>query len=701
MKPESSPSSEFERTQGLQVMMIVKAIGDSAITIKLMPCRVNNRVACGSLFGFQVPSTPFTRDPSSLHIMDAIISLMLHPRLTSWFAKGSDSGWFDPVYPLTLFFAFGIYTVVQKYHKKHNSPIPFQYSVPEQANPEYKGQIIPDANLNSHLENPELSQLFPVADRKFITAFDPATGLHLATVSADSADDIAYKIQLAKEAQRDWKHTTFTQRRRVVRTLMKWLVDNQDACARIACRDTGKTLIDAALGEILTTCSKMEWLLNHGEKALRPERRSTNLMLSYKIGEVHYEPLGVVAAITSWNYPLHNAWSPILAGIFAGNGVVLKCSENVIWSTAWFVGAIQEALRVCGQDPELVQLVCCYPDDAPALTRSPEIKHITFIGSEAVGKKIALDAAVNLTPVTLELGGKDPAIILPNTDLERYSSTLMRGVFQNMGQNCIGIERILVQEDQYDALYEMLSDRVKKLRAGSVLTPTPEGYISTVDSGSMINGERFRGLEKVITDAADAGCQVEGVGDSAGQEYRHPQLGTGYYFTPTIVGSVTKDMEIANVELFAPIALLMPYETVDEAIEIANGTRYALGASVFGPDQDEALAVAKELECGMVSVNDFGVFYINQDLPFGGVKSSGYGRFGGPEGLRSLTNPKAIVIDRFPRLIQTSIPKVLDYPLRSLFWSWEFTSGLVRFLYGDRWRTRIAGILALYRAAKQ
>jgi acyl-CoA reductase-like NAD-dependent aldehyde dehydrogenase len=117
-----------------------------------------------------------------------------------------------------------------------------------------------------------------------------------------------------------------------------------------------------------------------------------------------------------------------------------------------------------------------------------------------------------------------------------------------MGQNCIGIERILVQEDQYDALYEMLSDRVKKLRTGSVLTPTPEGYINTVDSGSMIDGRRFSGLEKVIADAADAGCQVEGVGDTPGQEYRHPQLGTGYFFTPTIVGPVTKDMEIANVE---------------------------------------------------------------------------------------------------------------------------------------------------------
>lgn len=206
-----------------------------------------------------------------------------------------------------------------------------------------------------------------------------------------------------------------------------------------------------------------------------------------------------------------------------------------------------------------------------------------------------------------------------------------------MGQNCIGIERILVQEDQYDALYETLSDRVKRLRTGSVLTPSPEGYIPTIDCGSMINGNRFGGLEKVIHDAEELGCQVEGVGTTPGKEYRHPHLGYGYYFTPTIVGSVTKEMEIANIEreffcplcscvasgtddlggqsiVFAPIALLMPYETIQDAIDIANGTRYGLGASVFGPDQDECLNVAKQLECGMVSINDFGVFYVSHFL---------------------------------------------------------------------------------------
>ena len=142
-----------------------------------------------------------------------------------------------------------------------------------------------------------------------------------------------------------------------------------------------------------------------------------------------------------------------------------------------------------------------------------------------------------------------------------------------MGQNCIGIERILVQEDQYDALYEMLSDRIKKLRTGSVLTCTPEGYINTVDSGSMINGDRFEGIQRVIADAAEEGCQVEGVGESAGRRYAHPQHEHGYYFTPTIVGSVTKDMQIANIEraFFLWILLLFFFCTKKVLIDCVSG----------------------------------------------------------------------------------------------------------------------------------
>ncbi|OBZ79189.1 putative aldehyde dehydrogenase-like protein C21C3 [Grifola frondosa] len=172
----------------------------------------------------------------------------------------------------------------------------------------------------------------------------------------------------------------------------------------------------------------------------------------------------------------------------------------------------------------------------------------------------------------------------------------------------------------------------------------------------------------MIRDAHESGAEL----DVGGEPFEHTYVEKGFYFKPTVVGNVDPESEIAQRELFAPVALIMQYDTVDEAIQIANGTRYGLGASVFGPDQEQCMQVAKELECGMVSINDFGVFYLNQDLPFGGAKASGYGRFGGPEGLRSLTNPKVIVVDRWGWLIQTSIPKALDYPIESAVRSWRF-----------------------------
>ncbi|EPT03543.1 hypothetical protein FOMPIDRAFT_1022465 [Fomitopsis schrenkii] len=597
---------------------------------------------------------------------------------------------------LSLFFAAGIWLVINRFQSFHNRAVPFRLAPPAAIGPRFEAHKIPNPNLESHLLYPEIRPSLWTEDRRWITCFDPATGFHLDTVRADSAYEITHKIARASDAQREWKQTSFRDRRRVMLSLKKWLVDNQETCARVACRDTGKTLLDAALGEVLTTCSKLDWLIQHGERHLRPERRRTNLLMFYKKSWVCYEPLGVVAAIVSWNYPLHNAWSPIIAALFSGNAVVLKCSENVIWSTRWFVDAIKACLEAMGHDPEIVQLVCCYPEDAEAVTKSSVIRHITFIGSEEVGRKVAIAATEHLTPVTLELGGKDPAIILQHTNLKQWTSLWMRGVFQNAGQNCIGIERFIVHSSQYDELHDIFRRRTEELRLGSALSNPGDGFVPAVDVGAMINEDRVRLTEEMVQLARDAGLDVQG-----GERYTHPYLEHGAYFRPTVIGDAQPHSEYAQRELFAPVALIIKYQSIEEAISIANSTRYGLGASVFGPDQEQCVKVARRLECGMVSINDFGVFYVSQDLPFGGTKASGYGRFGGPEGLRALTTTKAIVEDRFGWAIQTTIPKQLDYPVASIKDGWEFISGLIGFIYGDGWRTRIDSLTQLIQASRR
>jgi acyl-CoA reductase-like NAD-dependent aldehyde dehydrogenase len=308
---------------------------------------------------------------------------------------------------------------------------------------------------------------------------------------------------------------------------------------------------------------------------------------------------------------------------------------------------------------------------------------------------IAVAATQHLTPVTLELGGKDPAIVLPGTDIERWSSLWMRGIFQNAGQNCIGIERLLVHRDQHDEVFHLISDRARGLRIGGALSADDVG--TGVDVGSMISLERFQNLQDMVEAAERQGAHVA----IGGRRRDHPYLTNGAFFEPTVIGDVQRDMDIVQKELFAPIALVMPYDTIDDAIEIANESRFALGASVFGPEKYECLDVAKKLQCGMVSINDFGVFYLNQDLPFGGTKASGYGRFGGPEGLRSLTNPKAVVVDRWPWLLQTSIPRPLDYPMRSTVQAWDIASGIVGALYADGWRESFEGIQRLVNALRR
>lgn len=536
-----------------------------------------------------------------------------------------------------------------------------------------------------------------------IICYDPATAYVIDEIDADTAITIAGKIAKAKQAQSAWAHSTFAQRRKLMRTIQKWVVSDAETIARVAARDTGKTAVDAAFGELLTTCSKLAWTINNGERILKTEVRPNNLLLMHKVCEVRHEPMGVVAACVSWNYSAHNVMGPIIASLFAGNAIVVKASELVAWSATWFVDAIRECCRKAGCDPELVQIVTCFPEAAEALTQSGEIAHITFIGSEEVGRLVAQAATKELTPVTLELGGKDPAILLKDADLKYFGSTFMRSCFQGAGQNCIGIERFIVDEAIADKLVSIVEPRIKALKMGSFMDDSPFGTSAStkakggeaarVDMGAMITDVRFARLEHLISDAVQNGAKLL-VG---GERYSHPTWKHGHYFTPTLLTNVTPSMAIANEELFAPIFLIMPFPTsqLDAAITIANSTRYGLGSSIFGATLSDCQYVADKLKAGMVNINDFGVSYLNQGLPFGGVKKSGYGRFAGPEGLLALTQAKAVTRDWAFSWVRTGIPPRLDYPLERPDKSWAFVNGLVRFAYGNSLAVKARGILDL------
>lgn len=598
-------------------------------------------------------------------------------------------------------------------------------------------------------QNADQDESLPTSER--IHAFAPADGVPLfgpTGWSAATKQSIDEAVNKANVAQPEWAKTTFSQRRGVLKTLMKHVIDHQNEIVEACCLDSGKTRVDASFGEILVTCEKLQWTIKHGEAALKPSRRPTNLLMAYKRNTVVYEPLGVVAAAVSWNYPFHNFISPVISAIFAGNAIVVKPSEQTCWSATYFTRLVQGAISQCGHSPNIVQSIVCLPELGDYFTSRPAFKHITFIGSREVAYKVCASAATALTPVTVELGGKDPAIVLDDErtirDLDRVTSILLRGVFQSAGQNCIGIERIIALPKVYDRIIDRVLPTIRELKLGNVIRDetalsdlvdkkdqseatnldlgsirpsnsiikdgdhiprSHDGFPGsspphTPDIGAQISRRTFDKLERLIQAAVSNGARLL----CGGKRHEHPHYPKGYFFSPTLLVDVTADMEIAQEELFAPIFLLMKARDPEDAVSIANSTSYSLGSSVFGHDgagtaypKGTINHIVRDVNAGMVSVNDFAAYYMCS-MPFGGcgkTKGSGYGRFGGEEGLRALSNVKAVCEDapwaKFLG-ISTTIPPPLNYPIRDGRRAWELCQGVVETGYAVNMRGRFGGV---------
>ncbi|KAI7866757.1 Aldehyde/histidinol dehydrogenase [Spinellus fusiger] len=548
----------------------------------------------------------------------------------------------------------------------------FSVQVPAAAHADWEGKV---------LENPSLQD---PAHPKDILCYDPATGQHMETLSSPTVQDVQIAYEKAKAAQTQWAKTTFEQRKAVLTSLLEYILAHQETICRVSCRDTGKTMVDAALGEVITTCAKLRWTIDNGEEVLEDDYRSPGLMMLYKYSKVVYQPMGVVAALVSWNYPFHNAIGPVISALMSGNAILVKCSEYVAWSSDYYERIVHACLKAHGHDPSLVQFIRGYADVGEAVVRSG-VNHITFIGSPQVGKIVQRTASDLLVPCLLELGGKDCAILLKDCDLNQALSVLMRGVFQNCGQNCVGIERIIVAEEIYERVVQEMDARISTLRQGSVLA---DG--DGIDCGAMTMGNQFEKLEGLVNEAVSKGARLL----RGGKRFQHPKHIHGQYFEPTLLADVTADMAIANHETFAPIMVIMKHKGPEDAIRIANLCPYGLGSSVFSADKSLAEDICLKLKVGMANVNDFGVNYLCQSLPFGGVGISGYGRFAGPEGLRGLCVPKAITVDRIPG-VKTPIPSILDYPIKNASVGYRFVENLIHTIYAPSLPNKIRGLVGL------
>ncbi|CCH60131.1 hypothetical protein TBLA_0C03270 [Henningerozyma blattae CBS 6284] len=566
---------------------------------------------------------------------------------------------------------------------RHIKPVKINIEFPIECKANWKsnGKVENESNEDKH---------------RMIDCYCPATGQYLGQYKSFTMDDIDATVNKSQVAFQDWKNSSFDRRLKILISLREFILKHQSEIASVACRDSGKTMIDASMGEILTTLEKLNWTIKHGRRILdKPSYRSgpTNFFMKfYKGSKIQYEPLGPIASIVSWNYPFHNLMGPVISAIITGNTIVVKCSEKVIWSSKFYINLIQKCLLSCNENPDIVQLCYCLPPNLPMdnaanyFTSHPGLKHITFIGSETVAHTILENTAKSMTPTVLELGGKDSLIILdslPSNQLESLSSIILRGTFQSSGQNCIGIERVIVTSKYYKSLIKIITTR---LETHPLKQSSDIDSLSSVDVGAMISSNRFKHLESLIDDAVKDGAKLL----FGGKQYQNKLYPDGNYFEPTVLIDVTPSMKIANEEVFGPILVLMEAKNKADAINISNGSKFGLGNSVFGSREDGDF-VANKLQSGNVAINDFATFYICQ-LPFGGTKSSGFGKFNGEEGLLGLCNAKSICYDKIPG-IRTTIPPALDYPMKSK--AWLFVENFITAAYTMNWYDFIMSLIGL------
>ncbi|RNF25151.1 putative aldehyde dehydrogenase [Trypanosoma conorhini] len=494
-----------------------------------------------------------------------------------------------------------------------------------------------------------------------IQCYDKGTNAPIGLVNVTTPDQVRAAVARAREAQRAWAKTSFSTRRMLLFSLMDYVLDHQRFICETACVECGKTMMDGSLGEMLTTLEKLRWTAAYGEEVLAEEVRDVGLMTFHKRAAVNYVPFGVIGAIVSWNYPFHNIYGPMISALFAGNAFVGKVSEYSSYYAAYYQSIVREGLKRLGQSPDLVTFVTGFAETGETLVSS--VDKLTFIGSPTIGRLVMRNASATLTPVVLELGGKDPAVVCDDVDLEQVVPIILRGTYQNCGQNCVGLERVIVQESIHDRLVERLERTVKTLTQG----PSSQGLY---DMGAMTMGEAaLQKIRSLIDDTVAAGATLVCGGK--------PCNG---FFPPTILTNVTPTMPIAREEVFGPVLVVMRFKTDEDAVKMVNACEYGLGSSVFSEDVKRAKRIADQLRTGMANINDFGINYLCQSLPFGGVGVSGFDRFAGREGLRGNCIVRASTTDRIPG-VKTAIPAILQYPITDA--AFTFMEFLSQVIYGQ------------------
>jgi succinate-semialdehyde dehydrogenase/glutarate-semialdehyde dehydrogenase len=450
---------------------------------------------------------------------------------------------------------------------------------------------------------------------------NPATGEVVGYTQFATVADLKRYIESARVTQRIWRELPFAERARVIRRFHDLILDRRDAILDTIQSETGKSRRDA-FAEIITVAGTARYYLAHGAEHLQIKQRRPAVP-AITSAEVIYKPHGVVGLITPWNYPFLLPVADALPALLAGNAVMVKPSERTPLSAA--LG--RDLLIESGLDPNLFAVINGAGDMGAALI--PEVDYIGFTGGTATGQKVAVIAAENLIPYSLELGGKNPMIILKGASLDDAATGFVLGAFSNSGQTCISVERVYIEEPVFEDFARRVVEKTATLKLGWSKS-------WEIDMGSLISEDHAKKVESRIQDAISDGARLAFGG------HRRPDLGRSF-IEPTILTNVTDTMAISKEETFGPVAALYSVQSDEEAIERANNSKFGLNASVWADGGKQARSVAHRLDTGSAVINSTLLIYNTFDVPMGGVKLSGIGRRHGEQGILRYTQAQSIV----------------------------------------------------------
>lgn len=463
------------------------------------------------------------------------------------------------------------------------------------------------------------------ANQEYFPAINPYTGKAWAQVPQASADQVSDAIAAARETyETRWNMTAGYERSKLMLRLAELLEANAERFARMESTDNGKAIRETS-GQMLSAARAYRFFSGLADKL---SGQTIPVDLPDTFDYTRKEPLGVCVLITAWNSPmalLSNKLAPALA---AGNCVVIKPSEHASITTLEFA----ELAREAGFPPGVINVVTGDYRVGQALLRSGRVDKVSFTGSAAVGAQIAADAGARLIPVTLELGGKSPNIIFDDAELDRAVPGALAGIFSATGQTCIAGSRLLVQRSVYKEVWQRLVERSLRIRLGDPLDPSTQ-------MGTAANEIHFNRILAAIEKGVAEGAKLVAGGGRA----RGTGLDEGYFVQPTIFIDANNQMELAREEIFGPVLTLIPFETEEEAISIANDTRYGLAGGIWTTDLSRSLRMSRALHAGMIWVNTYRV--AQPMAPFGGFKDSGYGKERGVIAIDEYLRTKNVMID--------------------------------------------------------